>query len=276
MKKRTPKIFGILGRDISYSLSPSVFEYLFKKHGLPHGYYLFDIADRSPERFVESVKLLGVAGFNVTVPFKCSIIPYLDALDSSADKCCSVNLVKIHSGILTGYNTDIFGIRSVFEDSNVRSFASSRILIIGAGGTARTALRFFQSKRAKDITIINRSKRRLRSLLQAFDLNRPGGTIRAYESAQLKSRLSDHGWDIVFNATPIPTGKIVPNSAIAGDAVIFEAAYAKQNRAARNRKVVGGIDMLVYQAIKGFEMFTGKRVADYSRSKAELRKSLDI
>ena len=68
----------------------------------------------------------------------------------------------------------------------------------------------------------------------------------------------------------------MPRSAVARNAVIFEAAYARKGHAVRSNKVVGGIDMLVYQAIKGFEILCGSKIRDYRKAKAEIRKRLSV
>jgi len=276
MTRHKTKMFGILGGGISYSLSPQIFGILFDKFGLSHGYYLFDIAEKNPKKFIESAKLLGVSGFNITVPFKCSIMSHLDTLNRTASDCHSVNLVKSHNGILTGYNTDIFGIREVFREIGLSACANKRILIIGAGGTGRTALRFFQSKRSKNITIVNRSGMRLRSLLKAFGFDGSSGTVRAFESSRLKTKLGDTEWDVVFNATPVPTEQIIPSSSIGPDSVIFEASYRSNRRLSFAEKTVGGIDMLIYQALRGFEIFTASKIEDYRALKTEIKRSVGV
>lgn len=276
MIRQEAKIFGILGDGISYSLSPQIFNTLFDEFGLPHGYYLFDIAEKNPKKFIDSAEMLGVAGFNVTVPFKCSIISHLDALHTTASDCHSVNVVKAHKGTLKGYNTDIFGIREVFRDVGLSAFARKHILIIGAGGTARTALRFFQSKRPGNITIVNRSGKRLRDLISAFDLDNSPGAVRTYESSRIKAKLADTTWDIVFNATPVSTRQVIPASSVGPDTVLFEAAYGHKRRSSLTERTVGGVDMLIYQALRGFEIFTGTKINDYRALKAKIRRSIDI
>jgi shikimate dehydrogenase len=275
MRPITPKIFGILGSNISYSLSPRIFRILFDKYNLPHGYFTFDHASRDLPRFVESVRTLGVSAFSVTVPHKCDITQHLDSLHRSAVGCHSVNLVINRKGRLTGHNTDIVGIQKVFADAGVVSFSDLNILIVGAGGTARTALKFFLSKRAKDITIINRSRKRLRIMLSEFSLPADGGWIRAYQKTGLNTKLKGMEWDLVFNATPVATSKLLPKSILQHKLLVFEAAYAGQSMATpRSRAVIGGIDMLLYQALRGFEIMTGCKIEDYKKEKSALKRKL--
>ncbi len=275
MRPITPKIFGILGSNISYSLSPQIFRILFDKYNLSHGYFTFDHASRDLPGFIESVRTLGVSAFSVTVPHKCDIMQHLDSLHRSAVGCRSVNLVVNRNGRLTGHNTDIVGIQKVFADAGVVSFSDLNILIVGAGGTARTALRFFLSKRAKDITIINRGRKRLRIMLSEFSLPADGGWIRAYQKTRLNTKLKGVEWNLVFNATPVATSKLLPKSIMQHRPLVFEAAYADRGVAVeRSRPVIGGIDMLLYQALKGFEIMTGCKIGDYKKEKSALKRRL--
>ncbi len=275
MRTAAPKIFGILGSNISYSLSPQIFRILFDKYDLPHGYFIFDHAEKDLPSFVGSVLTLGISAFNVTVPHKCDIMQYLDNLHRTAKDCRSVNLVVNRSGRLTGYNTDIFGIRKVFADAGVNNFSNLRTLIIGAGGTARTVLRFFQSKRAKDIFVINRGRKRLHDMLSEFALPTHGRRIAAYQKTRSNANLKDLEWDIVFNATPVATSKLLPKTAMQRKPLIFEAAYGNRIATVTNsRDVIGGIDMLLYQALRGFEIMTRCRIDDYKKEKAALKRRL--
>ena len=275
MQAITPEIFGVLGSKISYSLSPQIFSILFDRFKLPHGYFLFDIGTKALPEFIESAKLLGVAGFNVTVPFKCEIIPYLDKIHSLAKQSRAVNLVIMRKGKLTGYNTDIFGMMESFSESGISSFAGKRTLIIGAGGTARTALAYLLSQACSEISIVNRSRKHLKEMLFEFGLANDSKKIETYQLVGLKKKLKSQRWDIIFNATPLVTERILPGAVMAPGSVIFEAVYRHGNRKLpRKVKLLGGVDMLIFQALKGFEIFTGVGIEDYRRMKRIVKRRL--
>jgi len=273
--KEKSHIYGILGSGISYTLSPAIFSLLFRKFKLNDGYFVFDCEKKNLKRFVDSAKLLGVSGFNVTMPFKNSIIRHLNSLDRESDTCQSVNLVISRRNGLKGYNTDIFGIDSVFRDSGITSFSQKRILVIGAGGTGRTALTYFQKKKATDITVINRNRKRLELMLNDLGVTMGSRKLHSFHAACIKTSLEDFRWDVILNATPVPTEKIVSSKEIDSGTYIFEAAYSFSNRqSVRSLTIHGGYDMLIYQALRSFEIMTGERVGDYSKMKRSIRRKL--
>ena len=277
MKMSKPRIFGVLGADISYSLSPQIFRILFDRFRLPHGYYLFDIDRDKLARFMESARLLGFGGFNVTVPFKCDIMSYLNRLDPSADCCRAVNLVEVRDGRLVGYNTDIIGMEAVFREARISSLSGKHVLIVGAGGTAHAALTYVLSRSPDKVSVVNRSRKRLKTMLADFSIEAGSGGIEAYQLPRLKSRLEDSTWDIILNATPVATEEVVPSAALKRGTVVYEAAYdLKSRKLPSYAKVIGGVDMLIYQALSGFEVLTGIEIKDHRRIKAAIKRKLGI
>jgi shikimate dehydrogenase len=100
--------FGLIGRDISYSFSKAYFSKKFADLKLNHSYENFDL--KQIEDFEELIKARpDVRGYNVTIPYKESVIAYLDVLDTTAEKIGAVNTIKIFNKGLKGYNTDAFG-----------------------------------------------------------------------------------------------------------------------------------------------------------------------
>jgi shikimate 5-dehydrogenase len=101
MKSTTEKIYGIVGCGIGYSLSPLIFNTLFKAKRLPAVYRLFDISPEGLAGFMQAAHLLRLDGFNVTIPFKEDVIEYLQKLDPVAAATGSVNLVLNPAGLVT-------------------------------------------------------------------------------------------------------------------------------------------------------------------------------
>lgn len=277
MKSSNPRIFGVLGANISHTLSPQIFSILFGKYRLPHGYFVFDIRRGELERFVESARLLGFGGFNVTVPFKCDIMSYLDKLDPSADCCRAVNLVLQRGGRLVGYNTDIAGIEAVFKEEGTSFLSGKRVLLVGAGGVARAALAYVLTCSPGTVSIVNRSRKRLETMLADLGIESDSDRIEAYQLTRLRRRLEGLSWDVIVNGTPVATESVVPVESLGDGTVIYEAAYNLQDRTIRSgTKIIGGVDMLIYQALKGFEVFTGVDIGNHRRTKAAIRRRLAV
>ncbi len=130
--------FGLIGKKLSHSFSAGYFNTKFKNEGLEdHFYSLFEIP--GIENITEIFAIEGLAGLNVTIPYKQEIIPYLSSLDRSAEKVGAVNVVKITPGGLVGYNSDFFG----FQQSLMRWLNGHKIdnaLVLGSGGAAKAVL----------------------------------------------------------------------------------------------------------------------------------------
>lgn len=134
--------FGLLGRNISYSFSQKYFTEKFQKLGLSnHHYEVFDL-----ETIDEVLKIFedeSIIGFNVTIPYKEKIIPFLDKLSPEAKKIGAINVVKMENGKAVGYNTDAFG----FEQTLLlhKKENQKKALILGNGGASK-AVKFVLEK----------------------------------------------------------------------------------------------------------------------------------
>ncbi len=132
------RTFGLLGRTLSHSFSKGYFTNKFEKLGIANAQYI-NIEIESIDHFPEVIKKINPVGFNVTIPYKEQIIPFLDELDETAKEIGAVNTVKVHNSgdqlKLSGYNTDAFG----FHQS-IKPFVKShheRALILGTGGASK-------------------------------------------------------------------------------------------------------------------------------------------
>jgi shikimate dehydrogenase len=136
MEEKKNKVFGLLGRNISYSFSRGYFSKKFKKLGLQkHLYTNFDL-----QKITDFPKLIEqeffLKGMNVTIPYKEEVLPYLDELDQTAKEIGAVNTIKFtKQGRLKGYNTDVVG----FEKSIAPYFKKHHrhALILGTGGASK-------------------------------------------------------------------------------------------------------------------------------------------
>ena len=154
-KHKTNKQFGLIGKNISYSFSQKYFSNKFKKEELLNcSYKNFDI--QSIESFPDIVKENPtIKGLNVTIPFKETIFPYLDKLNSKAKRIGAVNTIRVtKKGKLKGYNTDEHGFRKSLAPSLKKHH--KKALVLGTGGASK-AIAFALKKLHIQYQFVSRS-----------------------------------------------------------------------------------------------------------------------
>lgn len=125
--------FGLVGRGISYSLSPQLHNEAFRREGIEAEYGLCDIPDLGS--FGELMK--GLDGANVTIPYKQEVIPFLDRLTQRASVIGAVNTIYKRDGLLIGDNTDCDGFMALFDKARDGLREEDRIAVLGNGGAAK-------------------------------------------------------------------------------------------------------------------------------------------
>ena len=148
------RYFGLIGKSLSHSFSQKFFTAKFAADGIEASYDLFEI-----DSIAKIDKLIAekqLSGFNVTIPYKESIMPYLDELSDEAREVGAVNCVVIRDVRKVGYNTDVMGIDATFEWLDT---ADAKVLILGTGGASK-ALRHVLKKRNMSYSIVSRDKQR--------------------------------------------------------------------------------------------------------------------
>jgi shikimate dehydrogenase len=256
------KTYCIIGDPVQHSLSPLMQNAAFSALGIKSSYISFRVPSRDLKTSIESLKSIGIAGFNVTIPHKISIIKYLDKLDKTASESKAVNTVKNDGGKLVGYNTDIYGFIQPLYKRNI-DFTGIKILIIGAGGAAYaivTALSY--EKGIGKIIVVNRSSHNASKLVRhAIKLGLD--TYQDYFDNLSKIALQS---DLIINSTSIglnneksPIGReyINPNSIVYD--IVYKPIETDLLRKAKevNAKVVYGYEMLIAQGAQAFKIWTG-------------------
>lgn len=270
------KLVGLIGHPVEHSLSPKLHNALYQKHGLDYAYLAFDIIPDDVGKAVEALKILGFRGFNVTIPHKEKVIWYLDSLDTEAAIIGAVNTVKVEDGRLIGYNTDGMG----FVDSLKRRrimLKDNVVLILGAGGSARAICVYLLKEGVRELYIHNRTRERALELIKHLERFFPG----AYLNYIVGKNIGDVHPDLVINTTPLgmwPHTHLMPledyaflPSMTVVDIIYnpVETAFLKKAKQA-GCKVINGLDMLVGQAVKAIEIWTGIKV-DYDEAIRVLR-----
>ena len=131
------KLFGIIGKPLNQTLSPKIFNAIFKKRNLPYRYLPFQVEKEHLKNLILCMKLIDVEGLNVTAPYKESVISFLDGLDATAKESGSVNAIVRSKNRFIGYNTDGVGFSEALFEKKGFAPKGKNIVIVGEGGAAK-------------------------------------------------------------------------------------------------------------------------------------------
>lgn len=278
--KAAPKIYGLLGYPIGKSLSPAMHTAAFKKLKVNGIYLLFEVEAGNFEAAMRKIRLMNIAGFNVTVPYKEKIIPYLDVLDKQASQIGAVNTVLNRGGELIGYNTDGAGFIASLKNDLKLDPKNKNIFIIGAGGAARAIGFALAKEKARSIIFYDIFKQKAEKLKEDIGKTFKNCQVDTISSIQHQgSRIKDS--NVLVNAStcgmkkddPLPIEpKILPEGIALYD-IIYNPSPTRLIKAARAKGIhaVNGLGMLLYQGASAFEIWTGKRAPIDAMRRALLR-----
>ena len=254
----------VIGDPVAHSLSPLLHQAMIDQTGTAYRYDVRTIRPEELPAFVRWAKDGGCAGFNVTMPHKEAILPLLDEVDTTAASCGAVNTVCIREGRAIGHNTDGTG----FLDSLAGQgfYPQGRtVLLLGAGGAAKAVGHALATAGAGRIIVCARRLERAAALAAQL----PGcgeGIVLAQDAIQQAAAACD----LLVNATPLGMAgspafarldflQAMPPHAVVYDMVYHPRRTALLEAAARQGlRTVGGIDLLIRQAVRAFTFFTGE------------------
>ena len=261
MINASTKLCCLIGCPVAHSVSPQMHNAAFKALGLNYVYLAFEVAVEDLEKAVRGLKAIGVAGFNVTIPHKINVMKYLDELDESAEETGAVNTVASEDGLLIGYNTDVYGVMKALEGFNLPK--TKPALIIGAGGAARAAANALMKIGFNEIVIANRTIEKARQLA---DWIKSTGRKAHFHSLDRLGYIA-RGCGVIINATSIGmlphanetllTSKDIPENSIVLD-LVYNPPKTKLLREAERAgaKIISGIEVLIHQGARAFELWT--------------------
>lgn len=254
---------ALIGHPIGHTMSPYIHENLARLAGAELNYKVFDIADIKENM----PQLKSFDGFNVTIPHKEAIIPFLDRLDEKAAAFGSVNTVKNENGISTGYTTDGTGAIKAIEMAMGSEGFPENILILGNGGAARAvAFEISYARNETDITLVCRENSYEKAKLIKEQINSPRISIISYD--ELEHGNKEYG--LLINATSVGMYPNTGFSPVSENTVsrcggVFDIVYNPADTLLISmakklgKRVIYGIDMLVYQAVYAHEIWYNKR-----------------
>ena len=247
------KKYFVIGNPIDHSLSPKLHNHWFKENKIDAIYDKKKIDESDLKSIISEFKENKINGINVTVPFKKSVIPYLDKLSLEAEQTQSVNTIILSDNNLIGYNTDILGFTKAIKELDF-NIGGKKIFILGAGGVVPSIIFALNKMNVSEITISNRTRQK------ADDLKSQFKTLNVIDWGILPK------FDVIINATSLGLNKEVIdlNFSNVGENKLFydviynpiETNFLKEGKKLGNKTENGKL-MFVYQAYEAFKLWHG-------------------
>jgi shikimate dehydrogenase len=252
----------VIGDPIEHSLSPVMHNEAFVQAEIQGSYEKKRVTSEELPSFIQFLKESDYAGCNVTIPHKVAVISFLDEIDPEAEKIGAVNTVVNNNGKLIGYNTDGKGFLLGLKEKISRPISEMNILLVGAGGAARSIAYALLKENPKKLFIANRSAERLTLLVK--DLNNT--CVEPLSLKKAESELSR--FDILINTTnagmhpnietmPIQLAQLKHDTVVCD--IVYNPLQTKWLHTAESKGAIidNGVSMLVMQGAMAFEKWTG-------------------
>jgi shikimate dehydrogenase len=258
------KVFCIISDQRVYrSKSPAMFTTVIRRTGMKGAYVPFMVEDGNLGKALESLRVLNIAGANISTPFKEKVLPYLDVLSEGANIIGAVNTIVCKGGRLKGYNTNAIGIMDALNEVKF-DIAGKKALVIGSGGAARAVIFILNWLRAESVVVAGRDNEKTGRLAEHFSCTPCLLTDLAVFPVNV---------DLIVNTTSIASGdeageltEIVGNMKSNGCQLVFDLNYGRrqniwQSLADKNGiRFLDGLSTLAYQARRTFLLWTGQEV----------------
>ncbi|MFB6137552.1 MAG: shikimate dehydrogenase [Halobacteriaceae archaeon] len=272
-------VYGLIGNPVGHSRSPPMHEAAYDALGMDARYVTFEPdADRAAAA-VQGAADLGVAGLNVTIPFKQDVRAAVET-DPLAARIGAVNTVDLRADPIRGYNTDAAGVRRAFAHHDV-PLEGRDAVVVGAGGAGRAAAFALADAGASHVAVANRTVERARDLAADVAGSAPATDDAADRPASAAAgdgpAATGHGLDalpdlladadLLVNATSVGMEEDrspVPAEALHADLAVLDAVYAPletrllRDAADAGATTIDGAWMLLFQGVAAFEIWTGR------------------
>tara|TARA_B100000287_G_scaffold351208_1_gene340236 strand:- start:116 stop:910 length:795 start_codon:yes stop_codon:yes gene_type:complete len=247
------KKYFVIGNPINHSLSPKLHNYWLKENNINAVYDKIKLEEKEIENFIIKIKTQEINGCNVTVPFKKTVIPFLDKLSPEAEQTQSVNTISFYNNNLVGHNTDIDGFQKAISELNY-NVKDKKILILGAGGVVPSIIFVLNKMEASKITVSNRTYKKAENLKSQFNkINIVNwGEISDFDIIINATSLGLNNETIDLDTFNIGRGKLFYD-------VIYnpsETNFLKVGKKSGNQTENGKL-MFIYQAFKSFKLWHG-------------------
>lgn len=265
-------LVGLLGYPVKHSYSPFIHNIAFELTGLDYIYLPFSVIPDNLKTAVNGLVALGFKGFNVTVPHKVKVKDFMSKISEEAALVGAINTVAIEEGKLYGYNTDVTGIFESLYPFR-KEIADNESVVFGAGGSAQAVVYcLIKNFKPSKIHLINRTEQRADAIKQFFKTKMKYDSISVHELIPPDIKDLVQSCKLVINSTSVgmypedDDAIITQSEFFSKEQIVFDLVYnpvqTKFLKLAQSAgaKTIDGIKMLVNQASKSFEIWTGEKM----------------
>tara|TARA_B110000495_G_C22979150_1_gene575427 strand:+ start:715 stop:1545 length:831 start_codon:yes stop_codon:yes gene_type:complete len=255
----TKKMYGIIGKPLSHSLSPILHNFWFKKNNLEANYSLIEIEKHQINNVINKIKEKKLHGINVTTPYKKAVIPFLDLIVNDAKVTSSVNTIYLNKeNKVVGENTDVYGFEQSFiKKIKNKDLIDKNFLILGAGGVTPSLIYALNKEKIKKIFISNRTVEKAKNMQKIF----PFIKIIKWENINQESE----DMDVIINATSLGMKNYAEFKykikKYKPDLVYYDVVYNPlettmlKNFKNNKIKTFNGMEMFLFQGQKAFSLW---------------------
>lgn len=251
--------YGLIGYPLGHSYSPRIHRHIFQMTKRQGDYLLFEITAEEIPEFLKGLKEIGLEGFNVTIPYKQTILPYMDEVTPEALKIGAVNTVRRVGDRLIGFNTDYIGFMETLSE-NRGDISDQDVLVLGDGGSARTVYACMRDSHVSNCYMASRKPDKMGNVF-------PDACLISYEEVYRLKNLK-----LVVNCTPVgmhpnPDASPLDINRLPDIDLYIDLIYNPAKTLLmdavekRGGRAVNGLYMLVSQGVAAQEIWTGKTIS---------------
>ncbi|MBW4540338.1 MAG: shikimate dehydrogenase [Myxacorys chilensis ATA2-1-KO14] len=280
------KLLGVIGYPIEHSLSPIMHNAALLEMGLEYVYLPFEIAPENLEAAVSGFAAIALQGFNITIPHKQAIVPFLTNVTDVAATIGAVNTVWRTEVGWSGTNTDVIGFLAPLQALQ-KDWSSTRAVILGNGGAARAVVAGCSQLGCADIQVVGRNPEKLNAFLQSWNGSPFAQNLQVRSWDALPDLLSDA--DLIVNTTPIGMSPQIDQSPLTSTdvqqlkkgAIAYDLIYVPnptlflQQARSQGCMTIDGLEMLIGQGVAALEIWT-KQTVPVETMRQSLRQHLRL
>lgn len=277
-------ILAVIGDPIAHTLSPMIHQLFIDQRGDNNVYIPLHVKPENLKEAIQGAWSMGIQGINVTIPHKQAVMECTCALDESAQLAGAVNTLKWTPQGYQGYNTDVEGFSRLLKLNQI-PVKGHKVLILGAGGAAHSALTVCYLMGASEVAVYNRTQDRAVQLIEDFkeNLKRLGKPLEMKLRTVTEEALGSEAFPVVLQTTsagmypdvnrlPVYQDEFYHQVKYAADMVFnpLETAFARKVRE-NGGYAVCGLSMLFYQASRSYEIWSGRNFRERERKRMHAR-----